>query len=104
MVSDVEVDGERRVYRELWFRNYDKQGAGYLPLLMDREINKRLAEGATHDEIKTWLDEQDDNWINGLVAYEAHHAYHHETPLLWPEPPKPRRSRLNRILWGQARG
>jgi hypothetical protein len=98
---DVDVSPELRVYRELWEFNHNKEGSG-LPLLMHREITKRLAEGGTHEEIKSWLDKLGDSWINGLVAFNAHHAYHHETPLLWRDPADPRRSWLHRILWGQA--
>jgi hypothetical protein len=77
---------------------------GQLPtLLCHRDVIKQLAKGATHEDVESWLDEQNRSWINGLAAYKAHHAYHHETPFLSREPTEePRRSRLHRILWGQA--
>lgn len=97
---------ELRVFRELWRHNYAESVAGSIALLMYREINKRLAEGATREEIKSYLDSHTENvdgrWSNGMVAYDLHYAYHHETPPLWPEPMRVRPHRLHRMLWGQA--
>jgi len=68
-----------------------------IALLMYREINKLLTEDATHEELKSYLDKHtqhlDEPWASGIVAYDVHHAFHHEAPASWPESrPSTRRS------------
>jgi hypothetical protein len=94
---DVEVTPELRVFRELWQYNQNGNLATSIALLMYREINKLLTEGATHEELKSYLDKHtqhlDEPWANGIVAYDVHHAFHHEAPALRPESrPSTRRS------------
>jgi hypothetical protein len=47
-------------------------------LLHFREINMRLAAGAGCEDIQTYLDGQNVDAFFGLMAFDAHHAYHHE--------------------------
>ncbi|WKG03068.1 hypothetical protein [Mycolicibacterium sp. HK-90] len=101
---DVEVTPELKVFRQLWTTAYREGVASDIALLMYRDINKKLSAGATHEEIKEYLDsltaERDGAWGNGLVAYDIHHVYHHGVPPLWRSPNR-KQSRLNRWLWGQ---
>jgi hypothetical protein len=106
--TDVDVTPELRVFRELWWQNHRKGIAASWALLMYREINKRLAEGASREDIREFLDKgterlDDEGKImgNAMTAWTVHHLYHHETRPLWRHPKPPALSRhVSRALYG----
>lgn len=100
--TDVDVTPELRAFRELWFHRHRARISGSWALMMYREINKRLAEGATGEEIHEYLDEgmrglDDDSKFMGnvMVAFNVYREYHTETP-------PPALGRLQRALYGQT--
>lgn len=100
--TDVDVTPELRAFRELWLHRHRAGISGSFALMMYREINKRLAEGATGQEIHQYLDElmnvlDDDSKFMGnvLVAFNVYREYHNEPPLPGP-------GRLRRALYGEA--
>jgi hypothetical protein len=105
--TDVDVTPELRVFRELWWQNHRKGIAASWALLMYREINKRLADGASLEDMREFLDEgtnrlDDEGKImgNAMTAWRVHHLYHHETPPLWRQPKPQALSRVSRALYG----
>jgi hypothetical protein len=82
------------VYRVLWDESYSDY-AGNTPLALSRQILRRLEDGATVDDLITYLDERNKDGIHHAVAYLAHREYHRAVP-----EPGPGRSRLRRVLWG----
>lgn len=98
--TDLEVTPELRMFRELWLHQHRARLSASWALLMYREINKRLAEGATSKAIQEYLDggmerlDDEDKFMgNVLVSFAVYREYHNETP-----PPTP--SRLQRALYG----
>lgn len=98
--SDVEVTPELRMFRELWSHQHRAGLSASWALLMRREINKRLAEGATSQAIQEYLDEGmerlDDEakyMGNVLLSFAVHREYHND-------PPPPALSCLRRALYG----
>ncbi len=85
--TDVDVTPELRVFRELWALKGRGGIAASWALMMYREINKRLAEGATGKDINQYLDKEterldDDGKImgNALTALNVYRVYHNEPP------------------------
>lgn len=98
--TDVDVTPELRVFRELWLHRHRARISASWALMMYREINKRLDEGATGDAIYKYLDEAtkelDDSskfMGNVLVAFDVYREYHNESPA-------PAVGRLHRALYG----
>lgn len=103
---------EVRVYRSLWHHSY---GVERRPVWRHREVVKRLQDGQSPEGIRVYLDglnidpatgEPEPYQTHGIVAHEAHHAFHKTSVLsLWPEvaPPRKvsRRDRVYRVLFGQ---
>jgi hypothetical protein len=100
--TDVDVTPDLRVFRELWLHRHRARISASWALMMYREINKRLAEGATGETMHDYLDEgmkglDDDSKFMGnvLVAFGVYREYHNETP-------RPVPGRLQRALYGQT--
>ena len=99
---------EIRVYRRLWLaQRFDYVGP--LPVALRHEIIQQLREGASVTQVKDFLDELNPEGIHGIVAYDAHHAFHSAAATsTWPEdpipdPPMTWRMRARRVLWGVQR-
>lgn len=96
---------ELRVYRRLWLAR-DDDNRGGLPLLFHRKITTQLRAGASAKEIEEFLDKHNPEGFHGIIAFDAHHAFHSAAPTsTWPEepepePPKTFRQKLDRVLWG----
>ena len=86
---------EAFVYRALWRHSYDDHFGG-IPLVLRREIVKRLEAGATEEDIRAYLDQHNKDGIHHMAAYDVYRAYHNAPT----EPPQPRRSTFRRLLWG----
>lgn len=85
--TDVDVTPELRVFRELWLHRHRAGISASWALMMYRDINRRLAEGATGEAMHDYLDEEtknldDDSKFMGnvLVAFGVYREYHNETP------------------------
>ncbi|WP_142391479.1 hypothetical protein [Mycobacterium sp. ENV421] len=98
--SDVEVTPELRMFRELWSHQHRARLSAWWALLMRREINNRLAEGATSKAIQDYLDQgmerlDDEGKYMGnvLLSFAVHREYHND-----PSPPP--LGRLQRALYG----